>query len=190
MSSFVPVSDRRLPGRRVVLRGAGALAALAAGSLAGCGSLVFPDFAATKPLTETDKDRPYKAVDPARAAAVINAYRAKNGIAPLTIDPRLNDTAAAYARAMGAADKLSHEIGGTLRQRLAAAGYRFGMAGENVGVGYRDFDEVFEGWKRSPAHDRGMKDADMTLMGIGSFHDRKTNWQTFWCLQFARPPGA
>jgi uncharacterized protein YkwD len=187
-SRFRPVVTA-VPDRRAVLRAALGLS----GSglvLAGCSSLSLPDFGGGKTITELDDNKPYKPVDPARAAAMINAYRAQNGIAPMQIDPRLNDTAAAYARAMGAADKLSHEIGGQLRQRLQAAGYVFGMAGENVGVGYRDFDEVFEGWKRSPAHDRGMKDADMTLMGIGSFHDPKTKWKTFWCLQFARPRGA
>ena len=177
-----------LPTRRAVFR---ALSLAGAGlTLAGCGALSLTDLSGGKTITELDDSKPYKAVDPARALAVINAYRASNGIAPMALDPRLNDTAAAYARAMGAADKLSHDIGGQLRQRLQSAGYVFSMAGENVGVGYRDFDEVFEGWKRSPAHDKGMKDTDMTLMGIGSFHDPKTRWKTFWCLQFARPRGA
>lgn len=184
-SAVSPVCDRRAVLRAAVLLAGNGVV------LAGCGSLALPGFTPEKPITELDDvSKPYRAVDPARALAVINAYRAQNGIAPMALDSRLNDTAAAYARAMGAADKLSHEIGGQLRQRLQAAGYPFGMAGENVGVGYRDFDEVFEGWKRSPAHDRGMKDADMMLMGIGSFHDPKTKWKTFWCLQFARPRGA
>lgn len=183
-SAASPVAERRAFLRAaLILPGAGLL-------LAGCGSLALPGFSPEKPITELDDSKPYKPVEPGRALAIINAYRAQNGIAPMALDTRLNDTAAAYARAMGAADKLSHEIGGPLRQRLQGAGYPFGMAGENVGVGYRDFDEVFEGWKRSPAHDRGMKDVDMTLMGIGSFHDPKTRWKTFWCLQFARPRGA
>jgi uncharacterized protein YkwD len=174
------------PNRRIVLRGlwvAGAGAGLAA-----CG--VIGDI--TGPKITIDASRPYRPVEPGKAVATINAYRARSGVGPLSLDGRLTQIAATYARHMADQDKMSHALSpwGPLDKRLKDAGYAYATAGENLGVGYRDLDDAFEGWRRSPAHDRGMKDADMTVMGIASEYRPNTGWKTFWCLMFARPKSA
>lgn len=174
--------------RRFVLRSAG-LTILAL-PLASCGGGLMPDVFG--PKITIDPSRPYKAADPGRAAAMISAYRAKNGVGPLAVDGRLNQIAGTYARHMAKLDKMSHALPpyGPLDQRLKSAGYPYATAGENLGVGYRDLDDAFEGWRRSPAHDRGMKDADMTVMGIASEYRPDSGWKTFWCLMLARPRDA
>lgn len=141
------------------------------------------------PQITIDASRPYRPVNASQAAAAISAYRQQNGAGSLSIDGHLADVAATYARHMAEADRMSHALPpyGTLDQRLRTAGYGYLAAGENLGVGYRDFEDAFQGWKNSPAHDRGMKDPDYTVMGIASVYDPSKNWKTFWCLMFAKP---
>lgn len=159
--------------------------------LAACGSLDFLSGDKAK-LGTTVSSKAYRPVDPAQAVAAINAYRASAGSGPLTLDPTLGRAAREYAEHMAAAGKMSHALDpyGPIDRRLKTIGYAYATAGENIGEGYRDFPEVFEGWKRSPAHDRGMKDPEMTHMGIGSAYNPNVPYQVYWCLIFAKPRGA
>ena len=62
---------------------------------------------------------------------------------------------------------MSHELEpwGGLEKRLKAGGYAYETAGENLGQGYRTIQQTIQGWKNSPAHDRGLKDADIDPHG-------------------------
>lgn len=164
----------RRPSRRLVL-----LAGL--GVLAGC---------ARGPLhVEEIDDIRYVPVDPQKALRLINAYRADNGVAPLALDPHLARLAADYARKLAEAGRMSHELEpwGGLEKRLKDGGYPYATAGENLGQGYRTIEQTIAGWKKSPAHDRGLKDVDMTRMGIASAENPKKPGDVYWCLIFARP---
>lgn len=188
MTQHVPTAPLSRRSALRLLGGAGA-----ALPLAGCGgSLNYLAGDVLGPKIQIDASRPYTAVDPGKAVAMINAYRAKSGVGPLSLDSRLNAIAASYARAMASVDKMSHalEPWGPLQKRLRAGGYAYLTAGENLGVGYRNLEDAFEGWRRSPAHDRGMKDADMTHMGIASVYKPDSGWKTFWCLILAKPRGS
>lgn len=128
-------------------------------------------------------------VDQVKALAMINEYRAKSGAGPLKLDPELGRIAREYAATMAAADKMSHQVTASdkLGDRLRAQGYEFAAAGENIAAGYRTLAEAFSGWRQSPPHDRGMKDRDMTLMGIGTAVNPNSKYKVFWSLIFARP---
>jgi uncharacterized protein YkwD len=128
-------------------------------------------------------------VDEAMALAMINEYRAKNGVAPLRLDPALSKIAAGYAAVMAAEDKRGHAAtpGTNFIRRLQDAGYPAIAAGENVAAGYYTLADAFNGWRGSPAHDRGMKDPEMTVMGIGVARNPASKYKVFWSLIFARP---
>ena len=140
-------------------------------------------------LIETVDDVAYVPVDPAKAARLINAYRAENGAGALALDADLVRIAGDYARHLAEAGRMSHALDpwGGLDQRLKAAGYPYATAGENLGQGYRTIEQTITGWKHSPAHDRGMKDADMTRIGIGSAENPKKRGDAYWCLIVAKP---
>ena len=140
-------------------------------------------------LIETVDDVPYVPVDPAKAAKSINAYRVENGAAPLELDADLVRIAGDYARHLAEAGRMTHDLEpyGGLSQRLKAAGYPYATAGENLGQGYRTIEQTILGWKHSPAHDRGMKDADMTRMGIASAENPRKKGDAYWCLIVAKP---
>lgn len=176
------------PSRRLVL-GWGVAGLVA--PLAGCTSLDLFGGREKAKIGTTSASKPYKPVDPAAAMAALNAYRAANGIRPLSLNATLGRVAQAYAEHMAERGEMNHalEPWGPIDRRLKTAGYAYATAGENIGEGYRDFAEVFEGWKRSPSHDRGMKDADMTEMGIASAYNAGAPYQVYWCLVFAKPRG-
>ncbi|MCE1235839.1 MAG: CAP domain-containing protein [Hyphomicrobiales bacterium] len=163
------------PTRRVVLLGG------LAASLAAC---------ARSPLhVEEIDDVAYVPVDPQKALRLINAYRADNGVAPLALDGELTRLAREYAGHLADAGRMTHELEpyGGLEKRLRAGGYAYETAGENLGQGYRTIEQTIAGWKKSPPHDRGLKDADMTRMGIASVENPKKRGDVYWCLMFARP---
>lgn len=146
--------------------------------------------APAKPSFYEDLASPTAHVDQVKAQAMLNEYRAHSGIAPLALDPRLSAIAADYARKMADADKMGHDVDGRslLGARLKSYGYQFSNAGENVAAGYHTLAEAFSGWRQSPPHDRGMKDPDMSLMGIGTAYNPNSKYKVFWCLIFAHPP--
>ncbi|CAI9413763.1 hypothetical protein ANOBCDAF_03030 [Pleomorphomonas sp. T1.2MG-36] len=155
--------------------------------LAACQSAPPPP---AKPAFYEDLASPTARVDENKALSMLNQYRAQSGIAPLTLDPRLSRIAEDYARKMAAADKMGHNVDGQslLGTRLKGYGYPFSNAGENVAAGYHTLAEAFSGWRQSPPHDRGMKDPEMSLMGIATAYNPNSKYKVFWCLIFAHPP--
>jgi uncharacterized protein YkwD len=159
-------------------------------SLAGCASLFGP---APEPRVDQEAKmrakRPYKPADPQAFAAIINAYRAENGLKPWAVDDRLTAIATTYARHLADAKQMTHELQpyGTLEKRLKDGGYSYLVAGENLGEGHSDIQDAFDGWHHSPPHDRGMRDPDATVFGIGSAYRPDDRYQAYWCLIFAKP---
>lgn len=88
---------------------------------------------------------------PEEITAAINAVRRANGRTPWSYNPRLAAAAKAHSSQMASKDQLSHDLGGTLRERVTAAGYT-GAVGENVAKGYRSIEHAIEGWLASPGH--------------------------------------
>jgi uncharacterized protein YkwD len=163
---------------------------LLAAMLAGCAGDP-PDPAPVRPTFYADLSQPGARVDEAKARDMINGYRARFGIGALRLDPELSRIAADYARQMAEADKMTHSLNAESKigPRLKAAGWEFAAAGENIAAGYRTLAEAFSGWRDSPAHDRGMKDPEMTVMGIGIAQNPGSKYKVFWCLILARPKG-
>jgi len=127
-------------------------------------------------------------LDPQAALAALNAYRAKNGLAPLRLDPALAALAQRQADAMAGADALSHTVAGSLSARLAAAGIAVGEAGENLGGGYCSLDEAMAGWRGSPEHDANLKIRGARRMGIAIAKDARTRFGVYWALELADDP--
>lgn len=120
----------------------GFLLAAAATSLSAC--------ATTMPIVAPTDNSP-EALTVDRIVAEINGVRAANGHKPWAYNASLAAAARTQARLMAQKDKLSHDLGETLRQRVTAAGYN-GAVGENVAGGYKTLPAAIEGWLASPGH--------------------------------------
>jgi len=118
----------------------------------------------------------------ADAAAELNAFRAGQGLAPLTQDSALDRAARAHAGDIAARGVLDHTgaDGSGVMDRVRAAGYRACLAAENIGAGYGSVAQVFAGWAASAGHRRNM--AHGQIRDFGFARDGE-----FWVLVLARP---
>jgi uncharacterized protein YkwD len=121
-------------------------------------------------------------LDPAEMQAEISAYRRTHDLSSVSIDPGLMALAQAQANAMARANELSHEVSGSLTQRLNAAGRPMGYAVENVSAGYADASAALAGWQRSPRHNINLLDRHMRRMGIAAADAPGTRFKTYWAL--------
>lgn len=129
------------------------------------------------------------AADPNEALRLINEYRGKKGLNPLSLDPKASAAAAMLAKDMAKHDHMSHvgPNGADVGKRLTAAGYSYQLAAENVGVGQTSITEMIEGWKKSPPHSRNLLLADAKDIGIAYEYKPDTKYKTFWALVIAAP---
>lgn len=127
-------------------------------------------------------------VDVGRTASLVSAYRAANGLGPVRVESRLNDAAESHARLMGQRDKMSHSLGGSLPKRIAAVGYDWGAAAENLGAGYANLDAAVAGWKRSAGHRRNLLNPNVTEIGVAAVAmPPGAKHRTYWALILAAP---
>lgn len=154
--------------------------------LAGCGTTDAVE--AGKSPSFYDNLSTGGSVDPAAAAALLSDYRQGKGLPAVTVDPVLMTVAQRQAKAMAAADSLSHSVGGrTLTARLKTAGFDGLRAVENVGAGYHTLAEAFSGWRDSPSHNKNMLASGMTRMGIAAAPAPKSKYKVYWALVLGVP---
>jgi uncharacterized protein YkwD len=162
-----------------------AAALLSALALAGCGG--------APPRTTPLSPQALRAlaavhVDPAGAAAMLTAYRARKGLGPVRLDPAPNAMAQRQANAMVAANAMSHDAAGSFSSRLAAAGIDVPRAGENIGGGYYSTEEAMRGWRESPEHDANLLMPQATRFGIAIAKDARTSLRVYWAMEVAAEP--
>ena len=142
-------------------------------AMAGCGGAPSPVPAIPTELVK---------LDPVAISQRLSAYRRSHDLAPVTLDPTLIALAQAQADAMAGADKLSHDIAGSLDHRLNAARHAKGYAVENVSAGYATADAALAGWERSAPHNANLLYGPMRHMGIAAAEAPGTRFKTFWAL--------
>lgn len=96
-------------------------------------------------------------------AALINAYRARHGLAPLTPAERLTAIAQDHARALARAGRLSHDGFGARFERADSD-----LCVENLAHNHRSPEAVLQGWQRSPEHHRNLLEPRVTQLGLGA----------------------
>jgi uncharacterized protein YkwD len=120
---------------------------------------------------------------------LINDFRAKKNLTPLSIDPQVTAAAEALAKDMAMHDRMSHigPDGQDVGKRLLAAGYPFRIAAENVAVGQASAGEAIEGWIKSAPNSRNIMLAGAKHAGIAYEYKTETKYKTFWVLVVAAP---
>jgi uncharacterized protein YkwD len=127
-------------------------------------------------------------VDAGHAASLISAYRDAHGLGPVGVDSALTDAASVQAHAMGERDRMSHNVGGSLPNRLSRVGYDWEAAAENLGAGYASLDAAVDGWKRSPGHRKNLVNARVTQIGVAAVAlPAGAKHRTYWTLILAAP---
>ncbi len=105
---------------------------------------------------------------------LINDYRKQNNLGPLKACRSLNRTAQGHSEDMRDQDYFSHTglNNSTPWDRACDACYDLGCGpktamAENIAAGNSDAQKTFTQWKNSPGHDKNMKGANFTMIGIG-----------------------
>ena len=115
---------------------------------------------------------------------LVNAERAKEGLAPLTLNPTA--TAAAQLRAEELVTLFSHTRpdGTTCFTALNQAGVAYRTAGENIAAGQSTPEWVMESWMNSSGHRANILNAQFTQLGVGIYYNADTPYGHYWVQMF------
>lgn len=153
--------------------------------LAGCTSVVPPAPGPQSSITPIELTQD-------GIIAAINSTRAANGKPPLHYNVQLESAARAQANVMAAKDKLSHDVGGSLRQRVTTVGYE-GAVGENVAGGQKTLEQAISGWLNSPAHRDTLLSTRFEEFGLAVATvpaNRPSMFRTYWAFIAGGPSSA
>lgn len=118
-----------------------------------------------------------------------NDARARNGLPALSANSRLMEAARIHAGQMAAALRLAHTISEapypTMQDRLAAVGYAYMQAAENVAWNQRDAQAAVARWMSSTGHRANILDPGLTE--IGAAMARSSRGEPYWIQVFGRP---
>lgn len=119
---------------------------------------------------------------------IINAERARQGLPPLTPDPRLADAAATHSIDMAGGDFFAHRgsDGSGPDERVAREGYRWRYVAENIGCGQDTPQRIVASWMSSAGHRENMLSADATDIGVALATRHGGGCEIFWTALFAR----
>jgi uncharacterized protein YkwD len=103
-----------------------------------------------------------------------NRERQERGLQALRWDSSLSRVATEFAQDMNERDYFAHESpdGRTMKDRLAAAGVKFGFAGENIAYGYENGNDVVIGWMNSKGHRENILKPEYDRIGAAQVGDR------------------
>jgi uncharacterized protein YkwD len=150
------------------------LLVLGSAFLAGCSAAIPPAPGATGPSQLTQ----------AGIVAAINGTRKRNGKPPLRYNSHLEAAARSQADLMARKDRLSHDLGVTLRERVTEAGYD-GAVGENVAGGQQTLEQAIQGWLASPGHRDTLLSTKFTEFGLAVARvpaGHKSRYGTYWAF--------
>lgn len=130
--------------------------------------------------------------------ALVNEARAKprrcgdkpfGSARPVLWNEPLEVAASGHAKDMAANNNFSHSgrDGSTPAQRVARAGYRYQMTGENIAAGQLSPEEAVAGWIRSPAHCANLMNSLYTKMGVAFAVSAASSMGVYWVQLFAAP---
>ncbi len=116
-----------------------------------------------------------------QVVSLVNSERAKAGLAPVTIDSKVQN--AALVRAKEQAQSFSHTRpnGSSCFTALTEAGVNYRGAGENIAYGQRTPQEVMNAWMNSSGHRANILNKNFTSIGVGY---TVINGTPYWAQMF------
>lgn len=163
------------------------VAALALAGMTACTSLPI-----SRPPTNGGSTTTSTSGGSAVAADIVtytNDARTRNGLRPLASDSRLMEAARIQAQQMATYQLASHTISNapypTMESRLAAAGYAYSMAAENIAWNQQGAQEAVNSWMNSSGHRANILDPNFTHMGAAMA--RSSRGEPYWVQVFGKP---
>jgi uncharacterized protein YkwD len=114
-----------------------------------------------------------------------NAERAKEGLSPLKLNPKLNKAAQEHSDNMAKQGVLEHKLDGlTPGDRIRKLGYRPGPWGENIALANSP-KVAMEMWMKSKGHRENILKTQFTEMGVGIARDERG--RQYYTQVFSKP---
>lgn len=122
-------------------------------------------------------------------ARLVNTERARFGLPALKTAAPLADAAKSHTQDMACNLFFSHtgSNGATVWDRIAAFGYAYTYAGENVAGGYATPGAVVAGWMSSPGHRANILSDKFTEIGVGYAYTHKGAYHHVVTAKFGAP---
>jgi uncharacterized protein YkwD len=153
-----------------------AIAVIGMGSSAQAAGVRSPDQSSEAASAESD------------LVAMINAYRAGNGLQALSTNGALAAAAAWMAGDMARKNYVGHvsSDGRSPTQRMSAFGYpaTSTYTGEDLGAGYGTASAVLVGWQASAAHNAVLLNPNYDAIGVGLVYDPRAAYKWYWAADF------
>ena len=107
-------------------------------------------------------------ITPEKVLEVTNQKRAENGLAPLTLNGKLNEVAQRKAGDMFAFNYWSHvsPSGRSPWSFFQEVGYKYLYAGENLARDFMNSEAVVEAWMNSPSHRDNILNSNYKEIGL------------------------
>jgi uncharacterized protein YkwD len=115
-----------------------------------------------------DKEKLLQLINDARANGVTCEGTYYPPVPEITWNDALETAAQQHCNDMLQHRYFSHtgSDGSDAGSRMEQAGYRWKFFGENIGMGYKNEQEVVDGWLHSPGHCKNIMDKNFKEMGI------------------------
>ena len=128
-------------------------------------------------------------IDPEELAllALINDYRAQNGVGPLVLGPAMSAAADVHSLDMASNDFLGSigSNGSSNSQRLTEAGYAgAATAGENLFAGFETATSAFGWWQNNAAQNPMMLNPAYVTIGIARNNNPNSTYKWYWDTTF------
>ncbi|MCJ7796961.1 MAG: CAP domain-containing protein, partial [Thermoleophilia bacterium] len=131
--------------------------------------------------------------DETRFLQLINDYRVQHGLDALMLSGIVSEAAARHSLDMGAHGFFSHTserssyfpAGSSPWDRMKLMGYPSGAAmAENIAAGQRTAQEVFDGWRNSPGHNKNMLSSAYRVIGVARRVVAGSHYGVYWTTDF------
>ncbi len=138
----------------------------------------------TNKVTETTTETTTSTVDNSVASKLLNLVnkaRNENGLSSLTLNSSLSNVAQKKAEDMKNNNYFSHTSPtyGSPFDMIKSFGINYKTAGENIAMGQKTAEAVFNAWMNSSGHRANILNKNFTQMGIGY-----TSGNTYWSQMF------
>ena len=113
---------------------------------------------------------------------LVNAERAKYGLAPLAWDPsNLGPGAAVRAQEISAVFSHTRPDGSSCFTAVTNPGW----LGENIAAGQRSPQEVMNSWMNSSGHRANILNSHFTRLGVGFYYNPSAPYRYYWVQMFS-----
>lgn len=148
--------------------------------------ILFPGlFACGKSSDNSSKSRIREPVSDSGYFFLMNEYRMKLGLKPLTYSDTVEDLSLEHSEWMSETSQFGH-MGWKERCRKLRTEHEAINCGEIVARGQETAEAVLEAWLSSPAHKKSIENPEWTHTGIGV--SKSSDGRMYWTQMFIKIP--